>query len=74
MKRLLLIGLILVSGCVNRQTIKRDEQQKELAKIQFSDASGDSYEDAVVIMGVEKQSQGMDAEYSYISKKHGKEK
>ena len=66
-----IVSIIMVAGCVSRMTVKTGGEQQRAPKANFSDASGDSYEDAVVITGVEKESQGVAAEYSWISTKHG---
>lgn len=71
MKKILLVALLILAGCGNRQTMKVESKQQIPGRIQFSNGSGDSYEDAVVITGVHKQHEGFEAEYSYISQKHG---
>ncbi len=71
MKKIILIALLIFAGCGNRQTMKVEEKQEIPGRIQFSGGSGDSYEDAVIITGVHKQQEGLDAEYNYISQKHG---
>ena len=71
MKKIFLIALLILGGCANRQTMKTEQKQEIPGRIQFTGGSGDSYEDAVVITGVHKQHEGLDAEYSFISKIHG---
>ncbi len=71
MKKIFLIALLIFCGCANRQTMKSEQNLAIPGRIQFSGGSGDSNEDAVVITGVHKQHEGLDAEYSYISQKHG---
>lgn len=71
MKKILLIALLVIAGCGNRQTMKTESKQEVPGRIQFSGGSGDSYEDAVVITGVHKQHEGLEAEYTYISQIHG---
>jgi len=70
--RILVLGTILLLGCAGRQGLDLGKKRPDTApKVQYSGGSGDSYEDAVKISGVEKQSQGVDAEYKYISGKYG---
>ncbi len=71
MKKILLIVLLIFGGCANRQTMKSEQKQEIPGRIQFTGGSGDSFDDAVVITGVHKQHEGLDAEYSFISQKHG---
>lgn len=73
MKRisLCILSVIIVTGCVTRMAVKNGSQGPRLPKISYSDASGDSYKEAVKITGAQKQSQGVEAEYNWISKKHG---
>lgn len=71
MKKIFLIALLIFGGCANRQTMKTEQKQEIPGRIQFTGGSGDSFEDAVVITGVHKQQEGLDAEYSFISQKHG---
>lgn len=65
------MALVIFASCGNRQTMKVEQKNELPARIQFSEGNGDSYEDAVIITGVHKQHEGLDAEYSYISQKHG---
>jgi hypothetical protein len=71
MKKIFLIALLIFGGCANRQTVKTEQKQEIPGRIQFTGGSGDSFEDAVVITGVHKQHEGLDAEYSFISDRHG---
>jgi hypothetical protein len=60
--------LAITLGCASQQSVSKS---KAAAHITFSGGSGDSYEDAIVINGVLKQSEGVEAEYRYISTIHG---
>lgn len=71
MKKIFLIALLIFGGCANRQTMKTEQKYEIPGRIQFSGGSGDSFEDAVVITGVHKQHEGLNAEYSYIGQKYG---
>ena len=57
--------------CAGRQDISVGKQPKISPTIQYLGGSGDSYEEAVKITGVTKQSEGVDAEYKYLSDKYG---
>lgn len=74
MKRLSLciLGIIMLAGgCVTRMAVKNNSQGPRAPKISYSETSGDSYNEAIKITGAQKQSQGVEAEYSWISSKHG---
>jgi hypothetical protein len=62
--------LALTLGCASQQSSTKNKN-KAATNITFSGGSGDSYEDAIVINGALKQSEGVEAEYQYISKIHG---
>ncbi|MBN2037351.1 MAG: hypothetical protein JW768_11460 [Chitinispirillaceae bacterium] len=68
---LLLSFLTLILGCAAQHEAAGGKKE-DLSHITFTGGSGDAPEDAIVINGVEKQSEGIQAEYSYISKIHGK--
>ena len=67
---ILLSFMALIIGCAAQQQ-SVNSKKDDLSHITFTGGSGDSPEDAIVINGVEKQSEGIEAEYSYISKIHG---
>ena len=71
MRNFLLFCIILALAGCGRQSVKVGEQQQKTPKVHISGGSGDSYEDAVVISGALKQNERLDAEYEYISNKHG---
>lgn len=62
---------IILISCVGRQTVELRTQQKYVSQISIHGGSGESVEDAAVISRVSKQTEVMDAEYEFISKKHG---
>jgi hypothetical protein len=65
-----LIALCVV--CAGQKTTTNQRNKTAQDHITFSGGSGDSHEDAIVINGVLKQSSdGVEAEYQYLSKVHG---
>jgi hypothetical protein len=75
MRRLagIIIMVVFLAGCASRQadSIKGDKNVEIAEKAKYSGGKGDSQEDAVVITGVHKQTEGVIAEYDYISTLHG---
>jgi hypothetical protein len=72
MAKLVLFFLIITMiGCSNRQEVPLRSQQKAAPQIVIFGGNGESTDQAVVISGVKKQSEGIDAEYGYISTKYG---
>lgn len=72
MLRLCVVLLACLSVfCIGRQSIDVGKKPVPREKVSYSGGSGESFEDAVVIQGPEKQSEGVKAEYDYISGKHG---
>ena len=67
---IILSVLALTLGCASQQAASKNKN-KAATHITFSGGSGDSHEDAIIINGVLKQSDGVDAEYRYISTIHG---
>jgi hypothetical protein len=65
------LSIALVCFCAGRQDVSVGKQPKISPSIQYSGGSGDSYEEAVKITGATKQSEGVDAEYKYLSDKYG---
>lgn len=63
-------GILLCIGCGGRIGEKQGGRQEYTPTITY-DGSGDSYEEAVVIRGVQKPSDGVAAEYKYITNLHG---
>ncbi|NLE02298.1 MAG: hypothetical protein GX640_20740 [Fibrobacter sp.] len=68
---LLIVVLSALYGCGNRQTVKVGPKKDVPVHVNYSDNSGDSYESAIKITGVKKQSEGLEAEYAFLSSKHG---
>jgi hypothetical protein len=72
MFRGVLICLIFIFvGCIGRQEMKISKSKEVPLEVQYSGGNGDSHEEAIIITGVKKQSDGLDAEYRYISTKYG---
>ena len=69
----LLTITVFLAGCIGWQSAdyhsKKTPGKTVLA--QFSGGSGESTDDAVVIRGIAKQSEEMEAEYYYIIRKTG---
>lgn len=65
--------MILAAGCVSRMAVNGNKAAVQSLRVSYSEASGDSYEEAVKITGVQKQSQGVEAEDNWIAQKHGVE-
>lgn len=60
----------LCAGCASQQIVPNKKKAADVT-ITFSGGSGESYDSAIVINGATNQSEGIDAEYRYISKIHG---
>lgn len=69
--RFLLIAVILVFGCSNRQSIKVGASSVKPPAVSYSGGTGESFSEAVKISGARNQSDGVAAEYYYISNIHG---
>ena len=63
--------MVILLNCASRQTVDLRTQQEKATQIVYQGGDGDSMDDAVVIIGVSKQEEGLDAEYNFISKKYG---
>ena len=68
---LLVFSLFVFISCTGRQSVSLHSQQNVTAQPVFHGGSGESLDDAMVISGVSKQSDGLDAEYSFICSKYG---
>lgn len=66
---LLLLFAVIAVGCASQEQTVR--QNTAVAKITFSGGNGESGDSAIVIHGIEKPSEGVDAEYRYLSRLHG---
>ena len=70
MVRCLLVSLLAIAaGCASQEQTAAKKTPKEI--ISFSGGNGESYDSAIVIHGVEKASEGVEAEYRYLSRLHG---
>lgn len=69
----MLLLVALLSGCASRVTsgIRGDNPVETAGSVTYSGGKGEGPEDAVIIKGVNKQSEGLIAEYNYISGIHG---
>lgn len=68
-----LAGMIMLSGCVSRQSVKIVEgPHRRKGRIEYRGGEGGSYEDAVVIVGAQTREEGMAAGYEFISRQCGK--
>ena len=65
-----LLSLVVLVGCGGR-TVVIKEQAKRPPNVRYAGGTGDTYEDAVIIKGAKNQKQGVEAEYAFISEKHG---
>jgi hypothetical protein len=65
--------VVFLVGCASRQadSIMGDKKVEVAETAKYSGGKGDGPEDAVVITGVHKQTEGVVAEYDYISTLHG---
>lgn len=72
MERFLLIAALLLvfTGCAGqRETVQ--QKKKAVPAITFAGGNGDSFETAIIINGVDKQSESVAAEYRYLANLHG---
>ena len=68
--RIVLITFVMMAaGCAHQQSITK--KKSAATQITFSGGNGDSNDSAIVISGVAKASDGVEAEYQYLSKLHG---
>ncbi len=82
MKRAVLVCIFLASlvagpGCISKETVrvKRTRESNELPrgrKVKYEGGTGESKEQAVIIMGAENLKEGVTAEYDFISEMHGR--
>ncbi len=63
----------IIAGCASRQadSLMGDNKTAVVETVKYSGGKGDNPEDAVVITGVHKQTEGIIAEYNYITTLHG---
>lgn len=67
---IVLCVLALALACASQQGTAKNKKETS-SHITFTGGSGDASDDAIVINGANKQSEGVDAEYQYLSKIHG---
>ena len=61
--------MVIAAGCASQeQAVRKNTAQ---ATITFSGGNGESSDSAIVIHGIEKPSEGVEAEYRYLSQLHG---
>jgi hypothetical protein len=66
---LLLLMMVIAAGCASQeQAVRKNTAQ---AAVTFSGGNGESGDSAIVIHGIEKPSEGVEAEYRYLSQLHG---
>ena len=67
---------MLAAGCVSKQTVRiKVRESKELPrskKVRYEGGTGESREQAVVIVGAKDIKEGVAAEYDFISENHGR--
>jgi hypothetical protein len=69
-RRLLLLSVLLVViGCASQEPVR--QKKPAVPEITYSGGNGDSFESAIIINGVDKQSESVAAEYRYLSRLHG---
>jgi hypothetical protein len=61
--------VVLAAGCAHHHSTAKNKTP--LSLITFTGGNGESGDSAIVIGGVEKQSEGVEAEYQYLSKLYG---
>jgi hypothetical protein len=59
----------MAAGCASQQ--EPVKKKKAAPEIFYSGGDGDSFETAIIINGVGKQSESVEAEYRYLAKLHG---
>jgi hypothetical protein len=69
MRYLVLTLVVIAAGCASQEQAVR--QNRAVAAVTFSGGSGESGDSAIVIHGIEKPSEGVEAEYRYLSQRHG---
>lgn len=68
---IIIIATVLCVGCGGRMVEKQGGRQERTPTITYAGGNGDSFEEAVILRGVQNQSDGVAAEYTYITKLHG---
>ena len=70
LRYLLIAGMVMI-GCSNRQSIKMGASSVKPPAVSFTGGTGESFREAVKINGARNQTDGVAAEYYYISNIHG---
>ena len=73
----IVLAACAIAGCVSKETVnlRRTREARQLPrgrKIRYEGGTGESREQAVVIIGAEDLKEGVAAEYDFISELHGK--
>lgn len=69
--RCLLVAVIMLFGCSSNQSLRSGRYSDKPTSVSYSGGTGDSFHEAVKIRGARNQSDGVAAEYYFISKIHG---
>jgi hypothetical protein len=64
------VAVMVLAGCAS-QEVSTKHTKHAAQEISYSGGTGDSFEDAIIINGVDKQSESVEAEYRYLAKLHG---
>ena len=75
MKYKFLIAItILGIGCTTQNRFQRPnfESSPDISKIQYSNNTGESEKEAIIILNAKNSNQGIAAEYAYLEKEYGK--
>ena len=65
------MGVMVAIGCSNRSSLKMGSSSVKPPAVSYSGGNGESFREAVKINGARNQTDGVAAEYYYISKIHG---
>jgi hypothetical protein len=69
--RCLLIAVVMLLGCSGSQSLRSGRYSEKPPAVSYSGGTGDSFHEAVKINGARNQSDGVAAEYYFITKIHG---
>ena len=65
------VALLVFVSCSSRLYTSSDGGLNGNAAVHFSDNSGESFNEAIVVYGINSSKEAIDAEYKYISDRHG---
>lgn len=68
--RLIVVAFLVLSGCSSSRSLSTGKDG-HIPGISFSGGSGESFHDAIVINGARNKTDGVAAEYKYITDIHG---